>query len=221
MSVMSVFFVFLCYLCYNNTVIRQVFLLMKGRIILRIIAGSAKKRLLKVPVGWTGRPTADKVKESLFNILGGMLVGSRFLDLFAGTGNVGIEALSRGALKAVFVEKDSRAICAIMHNLKATGFENSSRVMVGNVIHALTELGKKGVLFDIVFMDPPYGMGIEIAVIEKVHEMNILTSDGLLVVESGKRETLPSGVMGLSLTRQVRYGDTMLSFYEYSGRGCG
>lgn len=181
---------------------------------MRVIAGIAKKRLLKVPSGWTGRPTADRVKESLFNILGSRVLGCVFLDLFAGTGNIGIEALSRGAKKAVFVEKDRRAAGAIGHNLKMTGFESRSKVVVRDVCQGLAGIVAEGDRFDIVFLDPPYGQGLEVPVMEKVQELKLLTSGGLIISESSKRDALPPEIGGISLFRQEKYGDTVISFYQ-------
>ncbi|MFZ5646508.1 MAG: 16S rRNA (guanine(966)-N(2))-methyltransferase RsmD [Bacillota bacterium] len=181
---------------------------------MRVIAGIAKKRLLKVPSGWTGRPTADRVKESLFNILGSRVLDCVFLDLFAGTGNIGIEALSRGAKKAVFVEKDRRAAGSIGHNLKLTGFASRSKIIVRDVYPALAGLAGTGEPFDIVFLDPPYGLGFEVPVIKKVTELELLALNGLIVSESSKKEKLPPEIGGVTLLRQERYGDTVISFYQ-------
>ena len=181
---------------------------------MRIIAGTAKKRLLKVPAGWTGRPTADRVKEALFSILGDLVINSNFLDLFAGTGNVGIEALSRGSDRAVFVERDRRAAAAIAQNIKATGFECKSLLMVKDIYSAITELGQIGQPFDLIFLDPPYGLGYEIPVITSLLELKIVSPSGLIIAETSKRETLPPDIYGKALLRQERYGDTMLSFYK-------
>lgn len=188
---------------------------------MRVIAGSAKKRLLRVPPGWKGRPTADRVKESIFNILGNLVIDSYFLDLFAGVGGIGIEALSRGARGAVFVEKDSRAAGAIVRNLRDSGFEAGSRVMVRDVYRALEELAEinkvNSEAFDVVFLDPPYGMGYEAPVISKVLELELLAPGGIIIAESGKREVLPSKIRDFQLVRQQRYGDTLISFYR---QGC-
>lgn len=181
---------------------------------MRVIAGAAKKRLLKVPSGWTGRPTADRVKESLFNILGSSIVDCLFLDLFAGTGNIGIEALSRGAVLAVFVEKDRRAAGAINHNLKMTGFEGLSRVIVRDIYSSLDRLKGENWAFNIVFLDPPYGHGFEVPVIRKVLDSNLLAPGGIIISESSKRESLPHQIGVVSLVRQERYGDTVISFYQ-------
>ncbi len=185
---------------------------------MRVIAGSAKKRLLKVPPGWKGRPTADRVKEAIFNILGNLVIDSNFLDLFAGTGNVGIEALSRGARRAVFVEKDPRAAGTIVQNLRLSGLDSGSRVIAKDVFRALDELAKeekiRGQSFNIVFLDPPYGRGFEVPVIGKVLDLALLTPGGLIIAESSKRENLPDQISGLPLVRQERYGDTLISFYK-------
>lgn len=182
---------------------------------MRIIAGSAKKRVLTVPRGWTGRPTADRVKESLFNILGELVLESRFLDLFAGTGNVGIEALSRGARKAVFVEQDRRAVQAVNKNLDLTGFSQCATVLSQDVITAIKWLAAKKETFDLIFLDPPYGYGHEVTVVSQLGSSKLLTSEGLVVAESSKREVLPGTIGNLKLFRQEKYGDTMLSFFAY------
>ncbi|MGB9825598.1 MAG: 16S rRNA (guanine(966)-N(2))-methyltransferase RsmD, partial [Desulfofundulus sp.] len=121
---------------------------------MRVIAGIAKKSRLKIPRGWKGRPTADRVKESLFNILSPLIPGSCFLDLYAGTGNVGIEALSRGAQRVVFVEQDKKAVRVIRDNLVHVGFSERAELLAQDVFLALRQLG--GQSFDVIFLDPPY-----------------------------------------------------------------
>lgn len=184
---------------------------------MRIIAGSAKKRKLKVPTGWNGRPTSDRVKESLFNILGARIIDSCFLDLFAGTGNIGIEALSRGAQKAVFVEKDPRAVKAIIQNLRDSGLYPRSAVISHDVYRSLEHLQNRREFnqkFDIVFLDPPYGKGYEVSVISKVLELELVAPGGLIIAEGSKRVELPGEIMGFSLARKEKYGDTTISFYQ-------
>ncbi|MEW6274333.1 MAG: 16S rRNA (guanine(966)-N(2))-methyltransferase RsmD [Bacillota bacterium] len=180
----------------------------------RIIAGACKGRRLKIPPNWPSRPTADRVKEALFNILAPVLTGSRFLDLFAGSGNVGIEALSRGAEMAFFVEKDPRAVKTIYHNLVALSLLSCARVFREDVFIALKRLDKKGERFDIIFLDPPYQQRLELPVLERIGEHNLLKPGGRIIVESSKREVLPSRVNNLLLERQEKYGDTMLSFFR-------
>ncbi|MDK2888403.1 MAG: rRNA (guanine966-N2)-methyltransferase [Thermoanaerobacter sp.] len=182
---------------------------------MRVIAGIARKRNLKVPRGWSGRPTADRVKESLFNILGPRVPGSRFLDLYAGTGNVGIEALSRGAARAVFVERDKRAVKAIRDNLMQVGLAGKAEVLPQDVLGVLKQL--EGQRFDIIFMDPPYGQGLEIPTLEAIDRYGLLADGGVIVAESSKRLESPVHVGGLVQCRRHVVGDTVLLFYYQPG----
>lgn len=179
----------------------------------RVIAGTFKGRNLKIPSNWPGRPTADRIKEALFNILTPAIAGSKFLDLFAGSGNVGIEALSRGAVSVYFVEKDSRMVDAIYMNLGRLQVYNGIQVIKGDVLETLKSLCKKGESFDIIFLDPPYRKCMESPVVEIIGEYNLLKYDGILIAESDKREVLPPGFKNLTLIRQKKYGDTLLTFY--------
>lgn len=184
---------------------------------LRVIAGKAKKRILHVPAGWTGRPTADRVKEALFNILGAAVVEGDFLDLFAGTGNVGIEALSRGARRACFVEKDRRAVQAIKRNLELTGFSQQAEILVGDVFRVLHNLTERKINFDFIFADPPYDKGYEAGVMELITAGRLLGPYGLVIVEVSKRQNMPEEKNGLVLWRREKYGDTVLCFYRHAG----
>ncbi len=183
--------------------------------LLRVITGTAKNRKLKVPGGFEVRPTSDRVKEALFNILGGLVPGCLFLDLFAGTGNVGIEALSRGAAGAVFVEKNRKNVLVIEENLVLTGLHSRARVINLDVFKALPVLGREGRLFDLVFLDPPYLKKLEADVLSGIAGNNLLKPWGMVIVESSSRDLLPPAVDLIKLNRQEKYGDTMLSFYSY------
>lgn len=187
--------------------------------ILRVIAGSARKRRLKAPPGRDVRPTADRVKEALFNILAERIGGCTFLDLFAGTGGVGIEALSRGAEEAVFVEKDARVIKVLQDNLSSTGLAVRAEIIRNEIEPGLRRLGSEGRQFELVFMDPPYGQGLTHTTMTSLVKYNLIKSQGLVVVETGKQELLPAQVAILKLYRQVRYGDTLLSFYRIDQSG--
>lgn len=123
---------------------------------MRVIAGSARRLLLKTVDGMETRPTTDRIKETLFNMLQNDLYGARFLDLFAGSGAIGIEALSRGAKEAVFVDKGDGQISCIRENLKTTHLEEKARVMSADVTEAVRRLDRDGKSFDFIFMDPPY-----------------------------------------------------------------
>jgi len=181
---------------------------------LRVIAGAAKKRRLKAPRGLKVRPTSDRVKEALFNILGPLVEGSNFLDLFAGTGSVGIEALSRGARRAVFVEKNIENINVIKENLSITGLGNGARLVCLSVAQALPLLGREGVKYELIFIDPPYFKGLVSGTLSGIARNGLLKPGGTVVVESSNKDLLPREAFFLRLFRQEKYGDTLLSFYQ-------
>ena len=160
------------------------------------------------------RPTSDRVKEALFNILGGLVPGCRFLDLFAGTGNIGIEALSRGAAGAVFVENNVKNARIIRENLAVTGMEAKARLICLDVAEALVLLGKEGQNFDLVFLDPPYLKDFESGALAGIAGHGLLRPGGRVVVESSKKDRLPRETGSLKMFRQEKYGDTLLSFYH-------
>jgi 16S rRNA (guanine(966)-N(2))-methyltransferase RsmD len=183
----------------------------------RVISGIYRGHLLKVPRGWKGRPTGDRVKEALFDILGARVQESRFLDLYAGTGNVGIEAVSRGARRVCFVDQNSKAVQAIYENLGFLNGDISAQIYVIklHVLRALKLMANRKELYDIVFLDPPYEQGLEKPTIEIIGNSGLLLPDGVIIVESSKREVLPARVDNLMLTRQHKYGDTLLTFYSF------
>lgn len=180
-----------------------------------MISGTAKKRQLKVPRGLEVRPTADRVKEALFNILGGRIPGCCFLDLFAGTGNIGIEALSRGAAAVVFVEKNFKHIHVIKENLTVTGLDARARLVHLDVADALPLLGREGQGFDVIFLDPPYLKNFETGTLNGIVEQNLLAPGGVVVIESSKKDHPPRNVKDLQIFRQEKYGDTLLSLYHH------
>ncbi|RDV84485.1 16S rRNA (guanine(966)-N(2))-methyltransferase RsmD [Ammonifex thiophilus] len=180
---------------------------------MRVIGGEAKRCRLATLKGKDLRPTSERVKEALFNILANRVPGSRFLDLFAGTGGIGIEALSRGAESAVFVERDPRAVKLIRENLERTGLSNRAQVYGRDVLSLLPYLARKKERFDLVYIDPPYQRGYEKKVLRLLAELDLLEAEGLVVVESSARELPPDKVHRLVLKRRERYGDTALSFY--------
>lgn len=152
---------------------------------MRVIAGSARHLPLKSVAGNATRPTSDKIKETLFNILNPRLYDARFLDLFAGTGGIGIEALSRGASFAVFVDNARAAAGCIQENLEFTKFEEQSLVYKQDVISALRSLEKLEP-FDIVFMDPPYGKDLELQVLSYLKRSSVISDNTLVIVEANK-----------------------------------
>lgn len=150
---------------------------------MRVIAGSARRLLLKTPKGLDTRPTSDQIKETLFNILMPYLYDAEFLDLFSGSGGIGIEALSRGSRHAVFVENSKPALKCIEENLKTTRFEDVSTVYPIDVFSALNQLEGKN-HFDIIFMDPPYNNDYERLVLERLSRSSLIDEDSIIVVEA-------------------------------------
>ena len=179
---------------------------------MRVIAGSLKGRRLKAPT-WDGlRPTSDKLRETLFNILAPRIARARMLDACAGTGAVGIEALSRGAQQVVFVEQDPRAQALIAENLAACGISNGYTIL-GMDVRRISEGQRRTDLgvFDVVFLDPPYALAFEEA-LASAGETAI--PGGVVVLEHARRQVPADRVGWLVRTRTVRSGDSELSFYE-------
>ena len=150
---------------------------------MRVIAGSARRLQLKTLEGMETRPTTDRIKETLFNMINQRLVQS-FLDLFAGSGGIGIEALSRGADRAVFIEKNPKAAECIRQNLKTTHLEQKALVITSDVVVALKKLEGKEYCFDTIFMDPPYNQELEKEVLEELLDSSLADKDTMIVVEA-------------------------------------
>ena len=184
---------------------------------MRVISGKAKGKKLKVPKLSRGRrirPLTDQAKEALFNILGIKVPDSYFLDLFAGTGAVGIEALSRGAKIAIFVELDKRAVSSIRENLAATELDSSAEVYSLEVLKAIKVLDSKGSKFDIIFLGAPYGSPILEKALEKLSGSGLVKDDALVVAEHRAKHEISQNFGNLVRFRDSRYGDTVLSFYK-------
>lgn len=180
---------------------------------MRIIGGVVKGRRIYSPKKSTIRPTADIIKESLFNILY-EVSGKTFLDLFAGSGNVGLEALSRGAGKVVFVEKSAVMVNAIKKNLGDLGFRDKYEILATEVAKGIRQIHKKGESFDLLFADPPYDKGHVEETLWHLSKGNIVSSGGIIIIQHSIRESLPiEGTDIFILTDQRRYGDTLISFF--------
>jgi len=178
---------------------------------MRVIAGEAKgRKLLSVP-GQATRPITDRVKESLFNILGGRVVNALFLDLFAGTGSVGIEALSRGARRAVFVERNRQALQVIAKNLKMTDLADRAQVVGSDVFKFLR--GEFDEKFDIVYIAPPQYKGLWARTLLALDGRELLADEGLIVAQIHPKEFAPLDLKSLQLADQRKYGSTLLCFY--------
>ncbi len=181
---------------------------------MRIIGGESKGRAIRLPGGCSIRPTADRVKEALFNILGSV-EGKSLLDLFAGCGNVGLEALSRGACGSVFVEKDLRLIETIRANLRLLGFEGRAEVIAADAEKGVRRLRKRGERFDILFADPPYEEGFLTKILTCLKSGELLTENGIIILQHSLREPLKQSVTeAVAVSDQRRYGDTLLSFLK-------
>jgi len=180
---------------------------------MRVIAGTAKGRKLVVPKGETTRPTSDSLREALFNILGKEVVGAAFLDLFAGSGAVGVEALSRGANLVTFVEKSWAGFKALQENLKRAGLEGRVEVVFADVLRFLKD-PRVHRSYDLIFLDPPYQSFLVGEVLNLLGQGGWLTPHGIVVVECFHKQLLPPEAGTLKLTREVRHGQTKLVFYK-------
>ncbi|WP_018132900.1 16S rRNA (guanine(966)-N(2))-methyltransferase RsmD [Effusibacillus pohliae] len=181
---------------------------------MRVIAGELKgKRLAAVP-GQTTRPTTDKVKESMFNIIGPYFAGGAVLDLFAGTGALGIEALSRGMDRAVFVDHDAKAIQVVRKNVELCGVTDRAQIYRNDARRAIAALAKRGQRFDLVFMDPPYQMDVIPQLARSLLEQHLLQDSAVIVAEHGKDRQLPDRIESLGRWKFVTYGDIAVSFYK-------
>ena len=177
---------------------------------MRVIAGEAKGMRLKSPSGLNIRPTADRVKEALFSMIGSSIVDAVFVDLYAGSGAIGIEAISRGAESCIFVDNNKKSISLIKQNLAITKFENRGRVICADIKKAIKQLEEKDCKADIVFLDPPYNIVELQSIIEFILNSSILKEDGLVIVEHDRNNI--GWTVSLALTKQKKYGDTYLSF---------
>jgi len=178
---------------------------------MRIISGTSKGRKLATPKDLSLRPTSGRVKDSIFNILRGRIEGRAVLDLFAGTGNLGIEALSRGAKKVIFVEREKRAIRLIQRNLAQFGLIERSEVLPIDANRAIGILRQRGSIFDLIFMDPPYEQGLIERTLMKLNSHPIYHKESVLVIEHHRRELLSAAIFGWYLIRQRQMGETVIS----------
>ncbi|MCL4424400.1 MAG: 16S rRNA (guanine(966)-N(2))-methyltransferase RsmD [Firmicutes bacterium] len=179
---------------------------------MRVIAGKVGGLRLKTLRGLDLRPTMDRVKESIFNVLAPDLAESRALDLFAGSGSLGIEALSRGARQVIFVEKRPEAVVIIKENLSFTGLLSAAQVIRGEALQVIRTLGSEE--FDHIFADPPYNRGLALTALTGIARQDLLKLGGTLVLETSKREELPEEIGDLSRYRHLDFGGTRVHFYK-------
>jgi len=177
---------------------------------LRVIGGVAKGRRLKTRKTMDLRPATDFIKEALFDVLALRVRDALFLDLFAGSGSIGIEALSRGARQALFVEKDPLTAALIRDNLAVTGFTSQGRVCVGDALKILTQLQRGGSKFNLAFIDPPFRKGLVAPTLDRLLQLELMAPDGLIVTRSYVGEEVAAEIAPIK-TRT--YGDSVLRFY--------
>lgn len=182
---------------------------------MRVISGTCKGRPLKAVPGTSTRPTTDKVKESIFNIIGPFFEGGKGLDLYAGSGGLGIEAISRGLDFVVFVDQNPKAIEIIQQNLKNCRFDDKAEVYRNEAKRALKAVTKRNILFDVIFLDPPYAKQRLEEEIEFISKSNFLSAQGIIVVEHDASLIINASIDKLICIRQERYGDTGISIYRF------
>jgi 16S rRNA (guanine(966)-N(2))-methyltransferase RsmD len=183
---------------------------------MRVIAGSHRGRRLSGPQGIALRPTSDKVREALFSILGTQVSGGRFLDLYAGTGAVGIEALSRGASTVTFVESDPKAVQLLQKNLQACQLIDRAKVRVGQTAAFLGRKDWWDGPYDVLFADPPYAALDELEILIRAWRPGLLSEHATVIIEQDSRTELPVSINHAALVRRYVYGDTALYLYRLS-----
>ena len=181
---------------------------------MRVITGKARGVALKTPDGMLTRPTADRVKEALFSIIHFDVPGAKVLDLFAGTGQLGIEALSRDAASAVFVDEREDACKLIKENLKRTKLEAQAKVVRSDYLSFLKQCREK---FDIILLDPPYAEIFLENSLKQITEIDILQSGGIIVAERPMGKEIPWDFPGYSRSKDYKYGKTLLTLYRKDG----
>jgi len=181
---------------------------------MRISAGEHRGRRLRSPKGSRTRPTSDLLRQAIFNVLGSTIRGARILDLFAGTGALGLEALSRGAASATFVERDRQALDSLRANVRELDFSTQARVLAGEALATLNQLAAAGDRFDCVLLDPPYAGDLGVRALETLAPGGILSENAVLIVQAFHKSEFPQQTGVLSRVWQRRYGESRLTVYH-------
>ena len=184
---------------------------------MRVIAGEAKGRPLKAVPGMNTRPTTDKVKEAIFSMIGPYFDGGTALDLFAGTGGLGIEALSRGMDKAVFIDSERQSILTVRRNVEAARVSDKAEIYCNTAERALKLLEKRQAAFRLAFLDPPYRLKHADLLMKEMHDRRLLERGARIVVEHEAGHLYPEQVPGFRQLRHALYGETAVTIYEYEG----
>ena len=187
----------------------------KGAIAVRVIAGEAKGRTLKAVPGMNTRPTTDKVKEAIFSMIGPYFDGGMALDLFAGTGGLGIEAWSRGVEHTVFIDREKISIDIIRQNVQTANMGSAAEIYRNDAERALKALAKRGQKFRLVFLDPPYKMITMDSLMAQLAANQMLEPEAIIVVEHDAAHRYPEQLEHFDQLKHAKYGDTAVSIYQY------
>lgn len=186
---------------------------------MRVIAGKSRRMTLAVPAGNSVRPTTDRIKETLFNIIQADVYGSRFLDLFSGSGGIGIEALSRGAKEAVFVEKSKESLRCIEYNIEHTHLGDNAEILPMDVLNGIRNLSRRCKYFDLVFMDPPYEHNMELTVLEALDGSEIIDEKSLIIIETSLHtDEEQFNNYNFSVVRVKKYKTNQHVFLKYNNK---
>lgn len=182
---------------------------------MRIISGSAKGRKLFSPEGMGTRPTLDRIKESIFNIIQGRVEESIVIDVFSGTGSLGLEAASRGAKECYLIDKGDITFSYLKKNVENLGFEDICKCYNKDSYEVLSELGRKGVIFDLIFIDPPYLKDMIPPAVKIISEFKMLKNDGIIITKIDSKENIYKGNEFIKLADYRKYGNTTVCFYNF------
>lgn len=182
---------------------------------MRIIAGIAKGRKLLPPQGMETRPTLDRIKESIFNIIQNKVYAARTVDVFAGTGSLGLEAVSRGAKECYLVDKSADTYSLLCENVKKLNFEKQCKCFNMDSNMALLDFSNKGIVFDLIFIDPPYAKEMIPPAVEVIDKHEMLAKDGLIVTKIDTKERIYEGTDNILLFNYRKYGNTTVCFYKH------
>ena len=180
---------------------------------MRIIGGEYRGRSIKQPPFKTVRPTKDRIREAVFNMIAEKVPGARVMDLFAGSGAYGLESLSRGAIDSIFVDNDKRCVNIINENITLLEVETQAKTFTEDVFKIVELLGKNKERFDLIFSDPPFDQDMAKKTLITINQYDILNRSGLLIIEHHLREFVPEGVDDISMFRQKTYNDILISLY--------
>lgn len=182
---------------------------------MRITAGEFKNRRIKSREGHDTRPTLERIKEAIYSIIGEKILDSKFLDLYSGTGNMALEALSRGAKKAIMIEQDTEALRIIIENINNIGIENRCRAYKNDVHRAIEILGRKNEKFNVIFLDPPYKENISTKTIKGIDINELLEKDGIIISEHSIYEKMDDRIGRFVKYDERNYNKKIITFYKY------